>query len=770
MITHDLAFETLAKAPVKRTDVIVVRQIQDPSVGYIDDVTAKWMSSDVLMQVNVDAVGNFLSLATKKSIVKLLGIVTTAVRGDIFKIRLGMYNADPSVVGFDYLCEGYYIVDNITFDYDSGSTTIVMYDHMWTAQNTSYADFSQASGFTYPATIATIALQMAGAINADLMAGFASLPNASYNVLVDPYATISSATIATVIQEIAQATGTTARISDTTLTFVPYSVSSENLTSNELKTLKMGKSYGPVTSVVLGRVPQNDNIVISRVAPAGNTITSINTATNLFTITAHGMPDGTLVQISSTGTLPAPLVAGTNYYVYTNAQANTFALSDTYSHAIAGTNLIDITTAGTGTITLSHLETQEVQINNNQIVDDDRQTLLPPIYAQLVGVGWNEVTADTVGLGWHEVGDVIKFTQGSVALYGFISEIHLVLAASVKEQLVSVIPDVATINYQTAGGIMKSVYNTEIKVDKQANEITSIVEEQTTFEGTTTDNFTEVYQNLTDIILTVQKAGGGNLLLNSVGFAIDSATDNASVSYDKLSFWDYNPSYQISTHGTVKSYTLGETLNAGGTSGEVIEMSGASVFITQRVNVAVGAPLSFGVRVKNAISSGDVTITLSNSIDTFTVLIDDIATYNWEEFTLENFVSSVSYLDVKIKVTSATRFQMTDLRLLYGSTLGGWVQSGQEILATNVQFSKLGMKIFDNVHDTNTQVTYNEFSTRRKSDNKILFEADDTGVITNDLAVHGATAYFDPNGTQMIKEVTIPASNPLGGLAWIRVS
>ncbi len=770
MITHDLAFETLAQAPVKRTDVIVVRELQDPSVGYVEDITAKWTSSDVLMQVNIDCVGTFLGTVTKKATVKLLGIVSTAVHGDVFKIELGLYNADPSVAGFDYLCEGYFLVDNVAYDYDSGSTTVTMYDHMWTAQSTSYTDTAASTGFTYPTTIAGLAQQMAGAIGVDLMAGFSSLPNATYNILVDPYATISNATLATVIQEIAQATGTTARISNTTLTFVQYSPSAENLSSSSLKTLKIGKSYGPVTSVILGRVPQNDNVVVSRVAPSSNTITAINTTTNLFTVTGNGMVDGNLVQVSSSGTLPAPLLANTNYYVYTNGNANTFALSDTYLHALAGTNLIDITTAGTGTIQLSHLETQEVQINNNQIVDDDRQTLLPPLYAQLVGIGWNQVTADTIGLGWHEVGDVISFTQGATSVYAFIDEIHIVLAGSVKEQLISTVPDVATINYQTAGGVLKTMYNTEIKVDKQNNDITSIVEEQDVFATETQDNFTEIYQNLTDILLTVQKSGGGNLLLNSVGFATDTALDNASVSYNHLSFWDYNPSYQISTHGTATQYDSSESQNAGGVSGHVIELAGASILLTQRVNVAVGAPLSFGIRVKNAIASGDALVTMSNAIDTYTVLIDDVAAYDWTEFTLENFTSSMSYLDVKIQVTSATRFQFTDMRLLYGSTLQSWVQSASEILATNVQFTKNGMKIFDNVHETETQVTYNEFSTRRKADNVVLFEADDAGVITHDLAIKGSTTYYDPSGVPLIKQITIPGGSALAGVAFIKVS
>ena len=86
-----------------------------------------------------------------------------------------------------------------------------------------------------------------------------------------------------------------------------------------------------------------------------------------------------------------------------------------------------------------------------------------------------------------------------------------------------------------------------------------------------------------------------------------------------------------------------------------------------------------------------------------------------------------------------------------------------------MQFTKNGMRIFDSVHDTETQVTYNEFSTRRKADGVILFEADDTGVVTRDLGIKGQTTYNDSAGG-VIKQVTIPKSSALAGIAFILVS
>lgn len=225
MILHDYKFEDLASAPIKQTDVVVAKQIQD-TYGYYDD-TVIWDSSDILMSVNIDSIGAFLGTATKKATVKLLGIVETATAGDVFQVRLGIYDTDIAVLAFNYISQGFFVVDEVAFDYEAGSTTITMYDHMWTAQNTSYKATADTSGFSFPATVQEFAEQMAAAIGVELMPGFGSLPNSDYSILVDPYISISNATIQTAIQEIAATTATSAHMTDTTLVFSPFALTRE---------------------------------------------------------------------------------------------------------------------------------------------------------------------------------------------------------------------------------------------------------------------------------------------------------------------------------------------------------------------------------------------------------------------------------------------------------------------------------------------------------------------------------------------------------------
>lgn len=80
--------------------------------------------------------------------------------------------------------------------------------------------------------------------------------------------------------------------------------------------------------------------------------TDINATTNLFTSVAHGFVTGLKVQVTTSTTLPTGISAITDYFIV-KIDADTFKLSDTLAHALAGTNLIDISDVGTGNQTFT---------------------------------------------------------------------------------------------------------------------------------------------------------------------------------------------------------------------------------------------------------------------------------------------------------------------------------------------------------------------------------------------------------------------------------
>jgi hypothetical protein len=147
--------------------------------------------------------------------------------------------------------------------------------------------------------------------------------------------------------------------------------------------------------------------------PAAGTFTA--NVTDICTKNSHGFTTGLLVRVSSTVTLPAGLSAGTDYYVIVGG-VNTFSLSDSYAHAIAGTDIINIGDAGTGVHTITPTPiagcSVKLECSNNGTKWDD------------VASGSVSITADVIktlnfsGIYYKYVRAVFAITAGQVVLSG----------------------------------------------------------------------------------------------------------------------------------------------------------------------------------------------------------------------------------------------------------------------------------------------------------------------------------------------------------------
>lgn len=93
----------------------------------------------------------------------------------------------------------------------------------------------------------------------------------------------------------------------------------------------------------------------TKTCPVG-TVTITNATPGVVSYTAHGLAAGDAVVFAVTagGSLPTGLTAGTTYYVSSGATllANSFVVSDTQAHGIAGTNQIATSSAGSGTFSI----------------------------------------------------------------------------------------------------------------------------------------------------------------------------------------------------------------------------------------------------------------------------------------------------------------------------------------------------------------------------------------------------------------------------------
>ena len=267
----------------------------------------------------------------------------------------------------------------------------------------------------------------------------------------------------------------------------------------------------------------------------------------------------------------------------------------------------------------------------------------------------------------------------------YITDTHLELGNGIKETIKGVAPTATQTDYAKAGGITKTIYNTEIKVDKQKQEIESIVSKQTQVDQQIADEFSKITQNIRNVVTTIQTTGGGNLIKNSVGYAKNQ--DGTLVEWIK------------NNAGEVRSYTSPESRSYGAISGNAIELKkGAS--ITQRLNVASSGkiPYSLSFKCKKG-AIGTATVKLSNTIDSFTITIPEGKEIIWQNYDLTKLDPSMNYLDITISTSSnCEQFLITDLMVNMGDQVVPWVQANGEILNTQVAVNDQGMMVSSSVY------------------------------------------------------------------------
>lgn len=267
----------------------------------------------------------------------------------------------------------------------------------------------------------------------------------------------------------------------------------------------------------------------------------------------------------------------------------------------------------------------------------------------------------------------------------YITDTHLELGNGIKETIKGVAPTATQTDYARAGGITKTIYNTEIKVDKQKQEIESIVSKQTQVDQQIADEFSKITQNINNVVTTIQTTGGGNLIKNSVGYAKNQ--DGTLVEWTK------------NNAGEVKSYTSPESKSYGAISGNAIELKkGAS--ITQRLNVASSGkiPYSLSFKCKKG-AIGTATIKLSNTIDSFVITIPEGKEIVWQNYDLTKLDPSMNYLDITVSTSNnCEQFLITDLMVNMGDQSIPWVQANGEILNTQVAVNDQGMMVSSSVY------------------------------------------------------------------------
>ena len=123
----------------------------------------------------------------------------------------------------------------------------------------------------------------------------------------------------------------------------------ENLTTSSNFQVKTGNGVFQTLGINTGGTTSSVTLYDGE----SSTVTITIANPGVVTWTAHGLAAGTAVKFTTASALPTGLTANTTYYVTNdgNLTANTFAVSDTAAHALAGTNQVHTTGSQSGTQT-----------------------------------------------------------------------------------------------------------------------------------------------------------------------------------------------------------------------------------------------------------------------------------------------------------------------------------------------------------------------------------------------------------------------------------
>lgn len=179
---------------------------------------------------------------------------------------------------------------------------------------------------------------------------------------------------------------------------------------------------------------------------------------------------------------------------------------------------------------------------------------------------------------------------------------------------------------------------------------------------------------------------------------------------------------------------------AGATSGSRIDftntVAGAGG-IKQRLTVKPGGTYNLTFYAKKE-TQGVATVSLTNDTDNFSVSLVDDTSYDWQRFTIQDFVPSSSYLDIKVGIDAdVALFSITDLMLAKGAVPKAWEQAGGEVANANITFDTKGITVKSSVYDgAYTKITPLEFA---GYDNRgdLAFALNNDTTVVNKLDIGG---------------------------------
>ena len=505
---------------------------------------------------------------------------------------------------FEYLDYGSFLITEITQVKDSETTTIVGYDKMINTMK-SY----EILDIDYPVSLFDYTQLLCR--ECGLVLGNQSLPILNnWEIAQELWENINGITYRDIIQQIAQATGSTAIISnDDKIYFRPITDTGEELTYDNMFKWKLEPKYGEINSIVLSRSPMVGEDVIKQ---------------DESSIEDNGLT--------------------------------------------------------------------EWKIENNEIIDKDRESAIDFIYDAMVGINFYPFEITTEGLGWYEIADSFNIINDlNQSFNGTLFNFAVTIDGGIKETLKTKAENKTQTQYQYATKIDKRLKNTEIVVNKQEQYIQDLVYDMYEEDGIVHENFTEIHQDINNIINSVQKSGGDNILKNSVMFALDESTGTPT-------------NWTVTGSGTLSISSSAEAMANGGISGNVFTLLNKTV--SQRVNVKANNSgmteeektyYSFSTKIKKS-ATGTCYVRIYNSLEEYRIDLASGESAFWDEYEIKELLPMDNYYIIEFYGSADSNATFTDNMFALGKYKTQWTQASGEIMNTQVNINVDGVMVKSSVY------------------------------------------------------------------------
>ena len=346
----------------------------------------------------------------------------------------------------------------------------------------------------------------------------------------------------------------------------------------------------------------------------------------------------------------------------------------------------------------------EIKISENQIMNfNNRDEFLPAILKQLDGFEYYINDFSSTGICYYEIGDkyTVSIDNNTYTCIMLNDEINI--TQGLEENVFCDMPEDTNTDYTKADKTDRKLNQTTLIVDKQQGTIEGLVSQVSEINGTINENFTQIYQDITNVITNVQNSGGSNLLKNSVMFAY-----NENGEPDEWDFGRQNVNYNneqvlynneaINVGGveglTIQSDT--EALNAGSISAHSFTLNNAA--IRQTITVLPNSSeedknyYTFSTKIKKN-TTGTCYVKIYNTNEEYKIDLNNGQSSYYSEYSIQSIRPTMNYLIVEFYGSDDSGATFTDNMFSLGEYTTQWTQANGEIMNTQVNININGVLV-----------------------------------------------------------------------------